>query len=127
VGQIFVILSVHYGAGRHIDDLKPADFEEGFKLNFITQPLYLWAICLAKVSIGFFLLRVAVTHFYRRIIMGIMGESHSSMVSVYDHNVRQSSWPCTRSDASSLLFCSVQISQFNGIGRCKEPAGRLVL
>jgi hypothetical protein len=59
--------------------------------------------------------------------MGIMGELHSSMLSFHGHNVKQSSWPCTRSDASSLLFCSVQISQFNGIGQCKEPAGRPVL
>lgn len=43
-----------------------------FKLNFISQPIYLFAICLVKLSIGFFLLRIAVKPFYRRLIIGIM-------------------------------------------------------
>lgn len=60
------------GAGRHIDQIPPQDFQEAFKLNFVTQPLFLWAICLVKLSIGFFLLRVAVTPFYRRAIIGVM-------------------------------------------------------
>jgi tellurite resistance protein TehA-like permease len=43
------------------------------KLNFVSQPLYLFAICFVKLSIGFFLLRIAVHRFYRRLIIGIMG------------------------------------------------------
>lgn len=71
-GQGVIIPQVHYGAGRHIDHIAPADFSKANKLNFITQPMYLWGICLAKESIGFFLLRIASTTFYRRLIMGIM-------------------------------------------------------
>jgi hypothetical protein len=44
------------------------------KLNFITQPIYLFATCFLKLSIGFFLLRIAVKAFYKRLIIGIMGE-----------------------------------------------------
>lgn len=72
IGQILIIPEVYYGAGRHKQYIDPADFANGYKLNFITQPIYLFAICLVKISIGFFLLRVAVASVYRRIIIGIM-------------------------------------------------------
>lgn len=72
VGQIIIIPEVYYGAGRHKQYIDPSDFANGYKLNFITQPIYLFAICLVKVSVGFFLLRVAVAAIYRRIIIGIM-------------------------------------------------------
>ncbi|KAI8937113.1 hypothetical protein NX059_006327 [Plenodomus lindquistii] len=71
-GQGVVIPQVHYGAGRHIEYIKPADFATAFKLNFITQPLYLFAIALVKLSVGSFLLRIANQPFYRRLIIGIM-------------------------------------------------------
>lgn len=44
----------------------------GYKLNFITQPIYLIEICVVKLSVGFFLLRIATTSFYRRTIQAIM-------------------------------------------------------
>jgi hypothetical protein len=44
------------------------------KLNFISQPIYLVAICFLKLSIGFFLIRIAVKAFYKRLIVGMMGE-----------------------------------------------------
>lgn len=72
VGQIIVIPEVYLGAGRHKEHIDPIDFANGYKLNFITQPIYLFAICLVKISVGFFLLRVAVAAVYRRIIIGIM-------------------------------------------------------
>ncbi|KAH9871791.1 hypothetical protein J1614_006048 [Plenodomus biglobosus] len=71
-GQCIIIPQVYYGAGRHIEYIDPADFSMAFKLNFITQPLYLFAIALVKISVGFFLLRIAVRLFYRRLIVGIM-------------------------------------------------------
>ncbi|OAL07692.1 hypothetical protein IQ06DRAFT_342404 [Phaeosphaeriaceae sp. SRC1lsM3a] len=71
-GQCIIIPQVYYGAGRHIEYIELPDFQTSFKLNFITQPLYLFAICLAKISVGFFLLRIAVQPFYRRLIIGIM-------------------------------------------------------
>lgn len=73
-GQCLIIPEVHYGAGRHIDQILPKDFQESFKLNFITQPIYLVAIVLVKESIGCFLLRIAIIPAYRRSIIGIMGK-----------------------------------------------------
>lgn len=71
-GQGVIIPQVRYGAGKHINHIPMADFQIAMKLNFITQPMYLWGICLAKEAIGFFLLRIASTPFYRRLIIGIM-------------------------------------------------------
>ncbi|KAF2852350.1 hypothetical protein T440DRAFT_526926 [Plenodomus tracheiphilus IPT5] len=71
-GQCVVIPQVYYGAGRHIEYIEPSDFSMAFKLNFISQPLYLFAIALVKISVGFFLLRIAVQAFYRRAIISIM-------------------------------------------------------
>jgi hypothetical protein len=48
------------------------------KLNFLSQPVYLFAICFLKLSVGFFLLRIAVKPVYKRIIIGIMGETAQS-------------------------------------------------
>ncbi|KAF2476493.1 uncharacterized protein BDR25DRAFT_375408 [Lindgomyces ingoldianus] len=72
VGQAVIIPEVYFGAGRHIDHIAPAGFQVAFKLNFVTQPIYLVALCLVKLSIGYFLLRLAVTTFYRRAIIFIM-------------------------------------------------------
>lgn len=44
----------------------------GLKLNFISQPFFLIAICVVKLSVGFFLLRIATIQIYRRLIQGIM-------------------------------------------------------
>jgi len=71
-GQCIVIMQVVYGAGRHIEHIKPNDFSNGLKLNFISQPVYLLAICSVKLSVGLFLLRIAVKAIYRRVIIGIM-------------------------------------------------------
>ncbi|KAF2109161.1 hypothetical protein BDV96DRAFT_652019 [Lophiotrema nucula] len=73
VGQCLIVPEVLKGAGRHKQYIPATDFQLSFKLNFITQPIYLIAICLVKISIGFFLLRLAVTPFYRRTIIFIMG------------------------------------------------------
>jgi hypothetical protein len=73
-GQCIIIPQVYYGAGRHIEYIELHHFQSSFKLNFITQPLYLVAICLTKISVGIFLLRIAVQPFYRRLIIGIMGK-----------------------------------------------------
>jgi hypothetical protein len=73
-GQCIIVPQVYYGAGRHFEYIEPEHFKSSFKLNFITQPLYLLAICLTKISVGFFLLRIAVRPFYRRLIISIMGE-----------------------------------------------------
>ncbi|KAF2651780.1 hypothetical protein K491DRAFT_606198 [Lophiostoma macrostomum CBS 122681] len=71
-GQAVIIPEVSFGAGRHKGTIPDKDFQTAFMLNVVTQPLYVFAICFVKVSIGFFLLRVAVTPFYRRTIISIM-------------------------------------------------------
>ncbi|KAF1940907.1 hypothetical protein EJ02DRAFT_378708 [Clathrospora elynae] len=71
-GQCIIIPEVYFGAGRHIQYIEPEHFKQAFKLNFVTQPLYLFAISLVKISVGFFLLRIAVKPFYKRLIGGIM-------------------------------------------------------
>ena len=73
-GQIIIIPQVYYGAGRHIDQIPIDDIHLALKLNFITQPIYLFAICIIKLSIGLFLLRIATETMYRRMIIGIMSE-----------------------------------------------------
>lgn len=70
VGIGLVIPEVMNGAGRHIAYLEPATAKLGLQLNFITQPLYLWAITVVKCSIALFLLRIAPTKFYRRLLWG---------------------------------------------------------
>jgi len=71
-GQGVVISQVHHGAGRHIEYIHPIDIGKGLKMNFVSQPIYLWGIALVKISVGFFLLRIAVSKFYRRLIISIM-------------------------------------------------------
>ncbi|KAI1097550.1 hypothetical protein F4804DRAFT_351522 [Jackrogersella minutella] len=71
-GTGIIIAQVQYGAGRHIAYLDPETNRIGLKLNFITQPIYLWAIPMAKLSIGFFLMRIGPSLVYRRIVQGVM-------------------------------------------------------
>ena len=72
VGIGIVIAQVHHGAGRHRGDIDPDVFVTGLMLNFITQPLYLWVICIVKLAVGFSLLRIATEKFYRILIISIM-------------------------------------------------------
>jgi hypothetical protein len=74
-GQCLIVPQVHMGAGKHIEYIKPDDFVAALRLNLISQPVFLFAICFVKVSVGFFLLRIAVGKFYRLLIIGIMGTS----------------------------------------------------
>ena len=73
-GQAVIIPEVHYGAGKHINYIPPANFAKGLKYNFITQPIYVCAISIVKISVGFFLLRVAATPLFRRAIKSVMGK-----------------------------------------------------
>lgn len=68
-----IIPEVRHGAGKHLDQIPPEEFQLGIKLNYITQLLYLFAIVLVKESVGYFLLRIAVIPAYRRTIVSIMG------------------------------------------------------
>lgn len=50
----------------------PAVATVGLKINFVSQVIYLWAIPAVKMSIGFFLLRIAPNKVYRRMLQGVM-------------------------------------------------------
>ena len=71
-GQIVVLLSVQNGAGRHMGDVDMDVFGVGMKLNFISQPIYLWGICIVKLAVGAALIRIATEAIYRRLILGTM-------------------------------------------------------
>ncbi|KAJ9419488.1 hypothetical protein FOXG_16067 [Fusarium oxysporum f. sp. lycopersici 4287] len=72
-GQSVIFGQLANGAGRHIGDVDPDIYMKGMKLNFISQPIYLIAICVVKLSVGCALLRIASTKFYRWLILSIMG------------------------------------------------------
>lgn len=57
--MMVIIPQVDYGAGRHYQYIKlKSNIAAGLHLNFVTQPLCLIALCLTKLSNGFFLLRM---------------------------------------------------------------------
>ncbi|KAH7117503.1 hypothetical protein EDB81DRAFT_818667 [Dactylonectria macrodidyma] len=72
-GQGLIIPQVLHGAGRHIGDVDPAIYQTGLKLNFISQPIFLIAICVVKLSVGSSLLRIASIKSYKYLILSIMG------------------------------------------------------
>lgn len=72
-GQGVIIVQVAHGAGRHIGDVDPDVYMVGMMVNFISQPIFLFAICVVKLAVGSSLLRIASTKMYRVIILSIMG------------------------------------------------------
>ncbi|KAK0736326.1 hypothetical protein B0T21DRAFT_411511 [Apiosordaria backusii] len=73
VEMMIIIPQVHYGAGRHVQYIKPAsNVVTGLHLNFVTQPLCLIALCLTKVSVGFFLLRLTPSKRFQRFVIGMI-------------------------------------------------------
>jgi hypothetical protein len=109
-----VIPEVKYGAGRHFEYIDPAHFSNGMKLNFVTQPLYLFAICFVKLSVGFFLLRIAVLPFYRRLIISIMSKSTPMLAETQQLTREQLSWVSTPLVASSPSCYSAQTFGYYG-------------
>ncbi|KAF5618743.1 integral membrane protein family [Fusarium sp. NRRL 52700] len=70
---IIIIVEVQYGAGRHHQYIKPEkNIVTGLHLNFVTQPLCLIGLCLTKISVGFFLLRLSASQGFHRIIWGVL-------------------------------------------------------
>ncbi|PQE28222.1 hypothetical protein CJF30_00010920 [Rutstroemia sp. NJR-2017a BBW] len=71
--MMVIIPEVHLGAGRHVQYIIPAsNVTRGLHLNFVTQPLCVIGLCLAKLSIGFFLLRLALAKKYKFFIYGVL-------------------------------------------------------
>ncbi|KAF8867177.1 hypothetical protein BDZ45DRAFT_6492 [Acephala macrosclerotiorum] len=74
VGWDDYIIYVSYGAGRHAIYLTNGPKHSyGLYLNFISQPFFLVAIVLVKVSVGLFLLRLTPSQFFHRFIWGMIG------------------------------------------------------
>ena len=72
VEMMVIIPEVGYGAGRHIQYINPpSNVFKGLHLNFITQPLCLIGLCLTKVSVGLFLLRLTTSARLRRVVIGL--------------------------------------------------------
>ncbi|KAM5356485.1 hypothetical protein ACJ41O_003131 [Fusarium nematophilum] len=71
-GQGIILAQVSHGAGRHVGDVDPEVYMVGMKLNFVSQPIYLIAICVVKLAVGCALMRIASTKLYRYLILGIM-------------------------------------------------------
>jgi len=71
-GMADIIGQVLYGAGRHAAYLEPEVNTMGLKWNFAGQVIYMWALPAVKISVGFFLLRIAPNKTYRRILQGVM-------------------------------------------------------
>ncbi|KAI0165292.1 hypothetical protein GGR52DRAFT_585325 [Hypoxylon sp. FL1284] len=67
-----IVTSVEYGAGRHAAYLDTDMNRLGLFFNFVSQPLYLWAIPMVKMSAGLFLLRISPNIYHRRILQGFM-------------------------------------------------------
>ncbi|KAH6664820.1 hypothetical protein F5X68DRAFT_143958 [Plectosphaerella plurivora] len=73
VEMMVIILQVSYGAGRHVQYIEPkSNVVTGLHLNFATQPLCLIGLCLTKVSVGVFLLRLTPSTRFRNIIWGVI-------------------------------------------------------
>jgi hypothetical protein len=71
--MMIIIPEVGYGAGRHVDYINPKEnITKGLHLNFVTQPLCLIGLCLTKISVGFFLLRMAPSPRFRYFIWAMM-------------------------------------------------------
>jgi hypothetical protein len=72
VGFALTVVQAHNGAGRHRGDVPPDVYQYGLFINFINQPIYLFAICFAKLAVGAALMRIAADRFYKYVILGIM-------------------------------------------------------
>jgi hypothetical protein len=71
--MMVIIPEVQLGAGRHVQYIEPkTNVARGLHLNFVTQPLCLISLCLTKISVGLFLLRLTPSQLHARVIWGIM-------------------------------------------------------
>ena len=69
--MMIFIPEVQMGAGRHVQYIDPPEnVTKGLHLNFVTQPLCLIALCLTKVSVGLFLLRLTPSQKFRYFVIG---------------------------------------------------------
>lgn len=72
VCQGMVIGEIVHGAGRHEVYLSPDEFMTMKKINFVSQPFFLWTAAIVKISIGLFLRRIAPNRLYRILLTGVI-------------------------------------------------------
>lgn len=72
VGFALTVVQANNGAGRHRGDVPPDTYQYGLFINFINQPMYLFAICVAKLAVGAALMRIATQKTYKYVIGSIM-------------------------------------------------------
>jgi hypothetical protein len=73
VGLVLTVIQANHGAGKHRGDVQADDYAYGMLVNFISQPVYLFGICFAKLAVGATLIRIAPKRSYRYSIQGVMG------------------------------------------------------
>lgn len=68
------IVETQNGLGRYSQYLEPPDFAIQSKLSFYHSIVVMLGISAVKLSIGFFLLRVAQQSRFRKFIIGMIGD-----------------------------------------------------
>jgi hypothetical protein len=71
-GLVLTVIQANHGAGKHRGDVQPDDYRYGMLINFISQPIYLFGICFAKLAVGAALMRIAAKQRYRYLILWVM-------------------------------------------------------
>ncbi|KFA70258.1 hypothetical protein S40285_07899 [Stachybotrys chlorohalonatus IBT 40285] len=66
------LVGVHYGTGRHLDDLELPDIQKAMKFWWLCYIWYCTTMIASKVSIGCFLIRLTVRRIDIWIIYGVM-------------------------------------------------------
>jgi hypothetical protein len=66
------ILGAHYGVGRHVDDVPPADRPIASMWRWIATLFYIAIAALLKLVVGFFLLRICSNQRWRRITIWVL-------------------------------------------------------
>jgi rhodopsin domain-containing protein len=107
VEMMIIIPQVSYGAGRHVHYIEPkSNVVTGLHLNFVTQPLCLIGLCLTKVSVGLFLLRLTPSVRFRRIIWGVI------IFTVLSSTGNFCKLDCGLPSFEYLLICSYTVTVF---------------
>ncbi|CAD6444789.1 1bdca599-df33-495f-b153-99621d112df9 [Sclerotinia trifoliorum] len=67
-----VLTGLHYGTGRHQQDLKEADFLEGIRFWYLGELIYIVSMTAIKTSIALFYLRILISPWQRLSVKCIM-------------------------------------------------------
>lgn len=72
VGMGFVMLEIHYGLGRHKYFIDPDHYTGFLKYNFLDWNQVFITLCLSKIAICMFLLRISKFAKWRNTLYGII-------------------------------------------------------